>query len=97
MEDSCLIDNGVSSSSTTTILATQSVRAAVPPILSADSIAFAFPSVVHNLIVLYIILVLLLEYMVVGIGSSTCFVRCLDFWSTAFFTCFLILFSALMN
>ena len=71
----CLIDNKVSSSSTTTILATQSVRAAVPPILSADSRAFAFPSVVYNLIVLYIILVLVLEYThnctVHNIGSST--------------------------
>ena len=48
-EDSCLSDKGVSSLSTTTILSTQSVRAAVPPVLSADSRAFAVPSVVYNL------------------------------------------------
>jgi len=48
-EDSLVIDSGVSSSSTTTILATQSVRAAVPPIRSADSRAFSVPSIVYNL------------------------------------------------
>ena len=78
MEDSCLIDNGVSSSSTTTILATQSVRAAVPPILSADSRAFAFPSVVYNLIVLYIILVLVLEYI--------CIIVLYKIWPMVYFT-----------
>ena len=48
-EDSCVIDSGVSSSSTTTILATQSIRAAVPQIRSADSRSFAVPSIVYNL------------------------------------------------
>ena len=61
MEDSCLIDNCVSSSSTTTILTLQSVRAALPPVLSAGSRAFAVPSVVYNL----------LNYTVHNIGSST--------------------------
>ena len=63
MEDNCLIDNCVSSSSTTTILtSSQSVRAALPPVLSADSRAFfAVPSVVYNLH----------NYTVHNIGSST--------------------------
>jgi hypothetical protein len=85
MEDSRLIDNGISSSSTTTILTSQSVRAAVPPVLSADSRAFAVPSIVYNLN----------NCTVHNIGSSTwiygrwhiftCLVRCFLFWLTAFF------------
>ena len=86
MEDSCLIDNCVSSSSTTTILTSQSVRAALPPVLQ-ELLPFRLLYIIC-IIILYIILFLLLEYMTDGIFFTYLSSECMNFWSIEFFSIF---------
>ena len=64
---------------------TQSLRrAAVPPVLSADSRAFAVPSVVYNLNNCTVHNIASFTWIYGRWHIFTCLVRCMNFWSIAF-------------